>query len=163
MREIPLSNGMTALVDDEDYARVVQFNWHVNKYGGGLRAFRNSRTASGAKTVQYLHRYLMPDAALVDHVNGNALDNRRANLREATYTENVRNTKKRPNRSGYKGVTWHSKTGKWHAGITVNKRRISLGYYSDPAEAAHAYDHAARQHFGEFARFNFPTGEELPA
>lgn len=89
----------------------------------------------------------------VDHMNRDRGDNRWCNLREADQSRNSANqTMSKNNTSGYKGVTWHKKTKKWHAQITVDRRHIGLGLYADPAEAHKAYMRAAARYFGEFAR-----------
>ena len=94
----------------------------------------------------------LPDSH-IDHINMNRSDNRRDNLRHATLSENNRNRAKQSNNtSGYKGVTFHCRTGKYQAKICINKRRISLGYFDDPSIASEAYQQAAKEHHGEFAR-----------
>ena len=94
----------------------------------------------------------------IDHIDGDGLNNRRANLRHCTNQENCRNQGlARNNRSGFKGVSWYPNSGKWVATIWDGKRKVFLGYYADPVEAARAYDAKARELFGEFARPNFPA------
>lgn len=91
----------------------------------------------------------------IDHVNMDRSDNSIANLRCATVTQNNRNRGPQSNNtSGHKGVTFHKATRKYHAKICVNKKRISLGYFDSVEQAAIAYQHAAKEHHGEFARFN---------
>ena len=91
-------------------------------------------------------------AALIDHINGDRADNRIANLREATQSQNVQNSRKRRNNtSGYKGVTWHEPLRKWRARISVPSKQIFLGYFTCPDEASRAYEAAARTYHGEFA------------
>jgi AP2 domain/HNH endonuclease len=93
----------------------------------------------------------------VDHINGNGLDNRRTNLRPATSAENARNRRsQRGSSSPYKGVSWIRSRRNWRANLRVGDRLIHLGSYTDPADAARAYDAAALKYFGEFARLNFP-------
>jgi len=105
-----------------------------------------------------MHRVILdaPMNMLVDHINGNGLDNRRENLRICTNTENLRNRgKDRDNTSGYKGVVIKKGEKKFRAQIRVNQKTIHLGSFSTPEEAARAYDDAAREYFGEFAWTNF--------
>ena len=100
---------------------------------------------------------------LVDHINGDGLDNRRANLRAATATQNNQNRRPSLSRSGFKGVTKSSKSNGWYARIRVNGKLIHLGCYPDPTSAARAYDAAALEHFGEFAWPNFRNEEVVSA
>ncbi len=108
-----------------------------------------------------LHRYLLQpdDGQVVDHINGDGLDNRRCNLRVCSQMQNLRNSRIRTdNTSGFKGVS--PQCNRWQASISVSGRPIFLGSYATPEDAAAAYDHAARTHFGIFAALNFPeTGE----
>lgn len=93
----------------------------------------------------------------VDHVNRDGLDNRRANLRVATRSQQIANQDIRlDNTSGYRGVSWRRDSRRWQAQLTVNGKWRGLGCYDDPEDAARAYDAAAREHFGEFAVLNFP-------
>ena len=92
----------------------------------------------------------------VDHINGDGLDNRRCNLRPATSAQNNANARRvRTSRSPYKGVERES-SGKWRARICPHGQRINLGLYGTAEEAAHAYDSAAREIYGEFAYLNLP-------
>jgi len=107
-----------------------------------------------------MHRQIInvPVFLLVDHINGNGLDNRKANLRPATHSQNVRNRPKAryaSPRSKYKGVTWHKRKRKWNTRIRVKGRTIPLGYFDNELHAAKAYDHAARKYHGDFASLNF--------
>jgi HNH endonuclease/AP2 domain len=93
----------------------------------------------------------------VDHINGRHWDNRWENLREATNTQNSRNSRKGVNNSsGYKGVSYIERLQKYRAYITVDRKQIGLGCYSTAEEAAAVYDKAAEEYFGEFANLNFP-------
>ena len=102
----------------------------------------------------------IPDGFTVDHINKDRLDNRLENLRLATRSQQNQNKGlQKNNTSGFKGVSWSKQTNKYRAQIMVNKQSISLGFYTDPIEAAHIRDEAALEHFGEFAVLNFPIGE----
>lgn len=152
MKYIPLTNGGNAIVDNEDYKKVSKLKWYRCK-GDGRESARSTK-----KNAILMHSFLMepPKGMLIDHKNGNGLDNRRYNLRICTNAENSRNARKSiKNTSGYKGVIWHKASKKWYARINFNYRRISLGYYNDVVDAARAYDAAAKELFGEFANLNF--------
>jgi hypothetical protein len=102
-----------------------------------------------------MHRLLLnpPEGVEVDHINGNTLDNRRANLRICTHAENSRNRRGRSNsKSGVKGVTPYP--GGWRATINVNGKNVHLGCFTNIDDAAEAYDEAATRYYGEFARTN---------
>lgn len=158
MRQIPLTLGYVALVDDEDYDRVMAAGkWHARPDRKSTYARRTIGT-NGRRRNVYLHSVLT-GWPLVDHANGNGLDNRRANLRPATNAENQRNRPVQANNtSGFKGVGLHR--GKWRAQIKLDGKRRHLGYFATPDEAGRAYDDAARELHGEFARLNFPGPSE---
>lgn len=147
-REIPLTRGYVALVDDEDYPTVVALGpWHVKI--DDRRRYAAHSVSRSQKVV--LHRFLT-GVELVDHVNGDGLDNRRANLRRATDQQNSWNRGMRSdNTSGYKGAKRHT-GGRWQA--TISGRY--LGLFPTAEDAARAYDAAALDQFGEYARLNFP-------
>lgn len=155
MKTIPLTQRKVAIVDDEDYEYLSQFKWHAEKVGNTYYAGRKMVKEDGKRTTTYLHNEIM-QAKMVDHKNRDGLDNRKENLRICTHAQNMQNRKKnRNNTSGYIGVTWEKRDKKWSATIMVDKRKISLGHYSDPVEAAKAYDTAARTYHGEFSKTNF--------
>jgi hypothetical protein len=150
--KIPLTQGFVALVDEEDYARVSEINWHVHREG------RNYYAYSGYKLP--MHRYILglsaEDPITVDHRNGCGLDNRRSNLRHANMSQQMQNARKRRNgTSVYKGVSWNKEKGKWEAQIALPDRHIRLGYFAKEVQAARKYDSVAKMHFGEFAKTNF--------
>ena len=152
---IPLRNGVSTSLDDEDYARAKDFRWHktANGYVAG------TVVEGGVRRRVYLHRWLLDaqPGQLVDHLDGNPLNNRRTNLRLATRSQNQANRRRnRTSRSRYKGVTWHQGQQRWMARLQVNGRRITIGYFADPLQAAYEYDAFARAYFGEYARLNFP-------
>lgn len=160
MKEIPLSRGYVALVDDADAARVLAGGpWHASRRGRQVYAQRHLPLAGDRRTTQQLHTFLT-DWPLVDHANGNGLDNRRVNLRSATVSQNNANAQLRTDStSGRKGVTWHRPRRRWQAQIQAAGRKRHLGYFGSVDEAAQAYDTAARELFGEYARVNFPNTE----
>ena len=156
MREIPLTQGKVALVDDGDYDLVSRFKWLAAKAPRTWYA-RRVDYGAGRKKNESMHRLILnaPPDKIVDHINGNGLDNRRENLRLATKIQNNCNTRlRRDNRSGYKGVKRNAL--RWIARIRIDRKLIHLGSFATKEDAARAYDNAARQHFGEFAKLNFP-------
>ncbi|WP_342480447.1 HNH endonuclease [Paenibacillus sp. FSL L8-0340] len=152
MREIPLTQGKVALVDDEDYEELAIFHWLYD----GRYAIRKVK----GRSKEYMHRQLMPvheSGVVVDHVNGNPLDNRRSNLRAATFQQNAANSKIHAhNTSGYRGVSFYKrgKAKKWRAHITIDGLQHSLGYFVTAEEAAEAYNRKAIEVFKEFASLN---------
>jgi len=100
----------------------------------------------------------VPEGMVIDHVNRDGMDNRRANLRAATHSQNMCNRKKaaRASYSKYKGVSWRKKTGNWQVRIKFKKKGIHLGTFSSEIDTAKSYDRAARKYHGEFASLNFP-------
>lgn len=158
MSEIILSRGYTALVDEADYdAAVAAGPWHVDFNGTVTYAARNVRRPDGSTSTERLHTFLT-GWSNVDHRNQNGLDNRRLNLRAATQSENIANARRRKdNTSGFRGVTFNKRVGRWAAQITVDRKTRGLGYFATAEDAARAYDAAAIEAWGEFARPNFPV------
>jgi hypothetical protein len=156
--EIRRRNGdvYTVLVDDEDLERVLAAGgWCLKKDGPRLYVHRYCQR-NGRPSSELLHRFVtgVPSGTKVDHRNGNCLDNRRQNLRACNSAENARNARTYENNTlGMKGVNEDRRSGRFRARIRVDGRLISLGYFGTAAEAAVAYQTAAIQHFGEFARF----------
>lgn len=170
VRELPLTRGKVALVDEGDWERVSRFKWQALRADGGLwYAYHNFWKDGKAKHVA-LHRFILridqSNRPLVDHRNRNGLDCRRENLRLATQSQNLTNTRlSARNKSGYKGVSICKRTRKapWLAQIRKDKKLYYLGHYKTPQEAALAYDNAARKLHGEFATLNFPAAHERSA
>lgn len=153
MKAIDCFGGDVALVDDEDFVKLAQYKWVKNPSGHVVRYVK-----SGSKlTAILMHREILgaPDDKEIDHINGKAYDNRRANLRLCTHAENMKNRKRHKNNtSGYKGVWLRKATGKWEAAIRNDGKKVHIGTFANKLEAASAYNRAAIRLHGEFARIN---------
>ncbi len=184
-RRIQLTRGKYAIVDPGDYEWLMQFKWHTN-CGRGKFYAANSRSQKMHRLIMFgvkeeyrrqntlrlrsgqalrLGSILLTTGRsgraklFVDHINGDGLDNRRANLRLATPAQNNWNSKSGMGRgaSRYKGVQWHKHRKKWVVVIGVNGRKEHIGYFGDEKEAARAYDKAAKERHGEYAVLNFSS------
>ncbi len=155
MGVIKLSRGREAIVDDADYDLVNQHIWY---------AYFNNGIWYAATYIDHkqvlMHRFLMPGVALVDHINGDGLDNRRCNLRASTKSQNMANSPKRanPTSSRFKGVSRDKNSGKFRAYIYKDGKQITLGSFEPDQEedAARAYDAKAKELYQEHAYLNFP-------
>ena len=153
MKEMILRDGRKTLLDDDDFELFNRNLWGVNSNGYARRG-----VGKRAKTL-LLHRLVIdaPEGMFVDHINCDKLDNRKSNLRLCTSSQNKMNVGlKSNNTTGYKGVSFRKDRNKYRASIELNGKTFRLGTYTDPVEAAKAYDEAAKRLFGEFARLNFP-------
>ena len=158
---INLSNGMSCLIDAEDFARLSRICWTANvlRTSSGREHVHAYGWVKERKRSVLMHRLIMdaPRGVEVDHINGDSLDNRKSNLRFANRSQNSANRKVVKAASGYKGV-FRATNGKpfivkvWVGGIDHY-----IGRFACPVEAARAYDAAAVRHFGSFAALNFPA------
>lgn len=165
-KEIPLSKqvrsnnnkrnaGLVAIVDDEDYDFLMQWNWSAvstHRRNGGYAMRRDNRTGK----TYLMHRVILdaPDGMEVDHIDGSGLDNQRANLRLVTLQQNRQNRSRgRNNQTGYKGVTFDKKSGKWAMSFRV--------LFDSAEEAAQVYDQLARAIYREHANTNFPESDTM--
>lgn len=159
-RRIYLGDGEFTIVDPDVYYRLGHHKWHLKGSNGKkFYAVRDVKTGPGRTKQLGLHREIMnePKGFFVDHKNNGSLDNRMANLRVATRSQNCQNVPKRKNTSSqFIGVSFSKEEKKWRAYITYKGKRIYLGYFDNEIDAAKAYDLAARKYYGEFARVNFP-------
>lgn len=156
---IPLSQGYSAVIDEEDWPLVSAYRWHTKLNGRLIYATRNL-LKDDSNQHRLMHRLLLDakPGESVDHIDGDGLNNRRSNLRKCTHMQNKWNeTKLRAsNKSGFKGVSQMPRCpSRWVAHITVRGRNTYIGSYRTPEEAARAYDCAAYAHYGEFAAPNF--------
>jgi hypothetical protein len=159
-RRIPLSRGKYAIVDPDDYQRLSQHKWCADRALNTFYAKRNRRCRKSGKIIRIsMHRQIMkaPAGFVVDHINYNGLDNRKANLRLANHSQNVCHRRKlnKSSSSRYKGIYFNKQIRKWRAQIHVNRKFKQIGYFKDEIEAAKAYDRAAKKYHGEFASLNF--------
>lgn len=161
MKKIELTRGMFALVDDEDFGIVSGVLWNAHNTRGRWCATRSIYRKGRHPLTEWMHLRILPPkpGLVVDHINGDALDNRKENLRYAPAWGNGANGKKRKFKRGatstYKGVCWNRQARAWRAEIRSRQKLIFLGHFDDEREAALRYDRAARECFGEFARPNF--------
>ena len=153
MRKIKLTQGKYALVDDEDFDRVNQFKWWAIKSpSNNWRAVRQKNRLN-----IYMHKFILGENSfkIIDHINGDSLDNRKSNLRYCSYSQNNMNSKiKSHNTTGHKGVSFVRRVNKYRVQIMCNKIRYNLGYFKDINDAAKAYNAKALELHGEFARVN---------
>lgn len=173
MKEIILTKGKLALVDDIDHVWLTQWKWSYTNSGYAVRGKRQN----GQNRLIMMHREILARMGVRlaggdygDHINGDRLDNRRANLRAATPIQSSYNITK-VNKHGYRGVIFapycykgvkrYERKKPWQARIRVpgRKHQLSLGYYTTIEEAALAYDEAAKKYHGEFATLNFGGGD----
>lgn len=156
-KEIQLTQGKVALVDDEDFEWLNQWKWHAHERHNIFYAVCSSRI--DGKVSKKMHRQILnPGNDLqVDHIDGNGLNNQRINLRLCSHAQNIYNRGKlKSNTSGYIGVSWNKAKKKWSARTERNGKVFFLGYYENADDAAKAYDRHAKEFRGEFARTNFP-------
>jgi hypothetical protein len=153
MKELPLTRGRVAIVDDEDYDELSRYKWHLS--GRYVARAKPKGIKDGAHLI-LLHCAIMGKIAglEIDHINGDGLDNRRENLRHVTHAQNMRNQKSRQGSSKYKGVSWTKSRQKWCAQIYRQGKLYWLGYYQSEKDCALAYNNAAVELFGEYAWLN---------
>jgi hypothetical protein len=149
---IPLTRGLFAIVDADDYERLAAHKWYADEKKGKFYAARTYNR----KKIHMHHEIIdVPPDFLCDHINHNTLDNRKCNLRVCTPAQNARNRLPSRNcKSSYKGVSWHKGSRRWAAEICYNNERIHLGYFDYEQDAAIAYDDMAIELFGPFACLN---------
>lgn len=157
MKIIISTNGYEIQVSDEDYEFLQQWNWCVTTTPTSLLVRKSTNTSDLPIACLILQRRGISFKGLIDHKDRNSLNNQFENLRPATYSQNNANKGlQRNNTSGYKGVSYHKRSGKFRVMIAVQKHATYLGTFLNPEEAAKAYDRAAKRLFGEFAVLNFP-------
>lgn len=158
-RRIPLGEGRFAIVDPLIFYKLNKYHWTIEGRKDCIYAVRNVVTdAHHCKTLR-MHREIMKaqPGVIIDHRNNNPLDNRVANLRPATFEQNMHNRRKvrRKTSSRYIGVCLEKKSNLFRVDITHEGKRMYIGRFADEIEAARVYDKAALKYHGEFARLNF--------
>lgn len=157
---VGLTLGFTALVSPEDFAAVSARKWTADVRMNQVYAVRRDGPR-GQQRRQYMHRSILGAAAgpHVDHANSDGIDNRRGNLRGATAQQNAANRRAQEKTSSpFKGVSFNKRLKKWHAYVNRHGKREHIGFFATEADAARAYDRAAAEVFGEFARTNESLG-----
>lgn len=158
---IPLTKGYEAIINAADLALVSRYKWCASESKDGRRVYAVTCALGLIKPGRRLASMheLIAGRSYVDHHDGNTLNNRRKNLRPCTVTQNLGNAQKWVGRSKYKGVSPHK--DRWRAAIACKGKRYHLGRFLNEEDAARAYDAAAIELFGEFARPNFPRKESV--
>ena len=155
MKEIPLTKGKFASVDDEDFEVINQFKWFA--LGAGNDLFYAGRRVKG-KTI-FMHRFIMgvyDSKVIIDHIDHNCLNNQRNNLRECTHSQNLLNSRKvkKSALSKFHGVSYDKAISKWVAQIWNNGKYKKIGSYQNEIDAAIAYNAQSSELHGEFAKIN---------
>jgi hypothetical protein len=157
---IALTKGLCAIIESDDLEKVSQYKYHAMRHGNTWYAARSTK---GGTVFMHEDIIGVKEGFEIDHKNGNGLDCRRENLRHCTRSQNLANQRRRKYKgsSKYKGASYKKQKRKWAAQIRVNGKNIWLGYFETEIEAAQAYDLAAIEHFGTFARINEYSRKEL--
>jgi hypothetical protein len=159
-RRVKLTKGKHARVDVCNFEQLSRYNWYAV---GNSKLYAHRRIYKGVgkkREFVAMHREVIgaPDGMCVDHIDGDSLNNTRANLRIATSEQNAWNKRKfsKGGTSEYMGVHWSKGEKKWRANIGYKNKKIYLGFFEAEKDAAKAYDEAAKKYYGEFAYLNFP-------
>jgi hypothetical protein len=156
--QIPVGSSF-ALVDDENFQWLSAVRWRISASGYVERYMWHS--GKRAKVIMHRLVAMTPHDLITDHINGNKLDNRVANLRWCTQSENKMNRSLyKKNKTGCAGVGWHKETRKWRAYIRSNNKQIELGLFDDFAKAVIVRNEAAIKYHGQFARLYYPELEQ---
>ena len=164
MKLIPLSRGLFAQADDEDFEELNKYKWHAYKKPSQsdnlTYARRNTKSVKGEKrTIISMHRQIMKvtdPKTHIDHMDHNGLNCQKSNMRLCVGSENVKNTSSHRNStSKYLGVSWDKARKRWLAVISANGKHKYIGVFVSEEDAARARDEFARKLHGEFANLNF--------
>lgn len=155
--EVRLTRGYVAQIDERDADVVLARKWCAD-------VIKTKVYAVSGKPKLLMHRLITgaKDGQIVDHIDGNGLNNRRSNLRITNHYGNAQNARKRKGAHGYIGVHKHpeAKTRPYYSQFRVNGNTTNAGYFSTAEEAARVYDENARKYYGEFAVLNFPEASQ---
>lgn len=154
MKEIQLTQCKTALVDDDMFEELNKWKWCTGRDWNTFYAHRHGGKINGKQKNIIMHRVIMnaPFNMVVDHKDGNGLNNQRSNLRVCTQSQNMMNRgKQNNNKSGYKGVSWEKHRNKWKAQTYINKKHVNLGRFDTKEEAYKVYCDVCEKYHGEFA------------
>lgn len=163
-KEIELTKGYVAIVDDDDYDRLSKYKWSAlenNKTVYAVHRFKNE--LSGKYKMVGMHRFIIgiSENYRIDHIDRNGLNNCKNNLRKCSDADNQHNkTIYKNNTTGYRGISFFPKANKnkpFTAHICLNRKLVHIGYFKTDIEAAKAYDKKAIELFGEFASLNFTS------
>lgn len=153
--KIKLTQNKIALVDECDFDKLNKFKWYAMYDGYNYYAVRSPKKKNGKRNAIRMHREIMnnPKGKVVDHRDGNGLNNRRSNLRICTQSQNSKNQGlKKNNTSGLKGVSFNKKNSKWVARISVNNKRIHLGSFNSKEKAYEKYCNASKKYHKEYSK-----------
>lgn len=159
MKIIKTTNNIEFFVDDEDFELVNSYKWRAVEHGRGFRVSRgncHTRNGNWHSKCALVHRFLLKAEKhqIIDHIDGNPLNNQRSNLRFCTFQQNLWNKPlRKDSKSGVIGVR-RNKNNSFTVRIQISGKRLCLGTFNSIKEAASKYNEAATIHFGEFARLN---------
>jgi len=159
MKEIELTQGKVAMVDDEDFEELNKYKWHIDKQRNTSNVVRYKRGVK--RTRVYMHRAIAnaTEGMIVDHINGDGLDNRKSNLRVVIHRQNIQNMNVKKT-STYTGVSWLENRGKWESRISINGKSKYLGLFDVEADAYAAYLKALK-HIRQICINNIPLRVSL--
>lgn len=161
MKLIKLTQNKVSLVDDEDYNFLMGFKWYAYKHCNTYYARTNIQCLSGKRATIYMHMLVLDrmlgyeeGVSVSDHKDRNGINNQSYNLRRVSRNLNSHN-KKISGKSKYRGVSWHKRSNKWQSRIGTDGVEIYLGMFDNEQDAAHVFDEAAREIYGDNAVLNF--------
>lgn len=157
---IPITKGFVAVIDNADRDKVARLSWVAHATPGKRCVYAKARLPGQNRNI-LMHRYILdaPPGVMIDHINGDGLDNRRGNLRVATASQNLLNRRKYHGVSRFKGVYFMKRDGLWVAQLAINGKSKNLGRFLTEEDAARVYDSHARRWYGDFALLNFSNKE----